>query len=895
MAIWLTKELKSNLLKIIEEIWEKRLRVTHHDFVEILNKTQSSDDPITIPKQTFSRLLQEFLQDKRIKKYKNSELHSILQEPIQDAIRKGIHEREELKNYANDFLRVQKIYSPSPSVLDRIIGTIANEITFNPEAEDIHLISEAIGRDISSIEFVKEFLYNNRYSRFPPAYEGKIGMKKLTSEYEIALQIQEIFRNDGIELSKLIQLSGIHLSKELIEKLHPSDMVRSSKQISAIHLLKYYVARYQDSIDGIIKCFIKTARLMRFRANKSYDENSGKDSRSFLEQNNAQFQEILDAMKTDNISVLEDYKEFFEMVAKKTGYYHEKEGYFEALASRYIYSRILSPKISFLEFKGLDDTSNKLIEVLKEVFKYKKFKEDVNNEVINRLVFLKVPADKLKNRRVFEPLILVTLADSIASGRIIVKHSVQYRNKWDDVSDIDIDAGEQKKSLDHMKSELENIWNEFTVYVQNHPEICDRGRINEKRLPSSIAKDEDAIRKTKIDAFVESLEVKEITEILWSVHKMTGFLDGFKIVNKTYHGNILPDEEREKLAMITVLARGMNIGLKGIIKSLQGKYGIGRLINFDENYVSIENLEDANRTIIRKWDALNYGNMWGDGCGCSSDGKVVFSFINNMLSRFHYRKGRMGVTIYWFVRNDWIANYVQVIGNDEWESWYIIDGLLNSYCDKEVRQSCGDTQGQLLSLWGLGTLLGLDIRARFRAIRNVNLYKSSENCLVGPLTNVDSIDWESINKCISSVLKLVNAIKSRKISSKEFLSTWNFYDEKGINVAEGLREIGKVYRTKFILKYLMNKELQQDIREGCNRAEFWNKFQDAVFWGRGGVISSNNTYKQRVSALFLMLIMNAIVFYNKAVFGERIEKKLDGVTMHSAFWQYINFIGKYNI
>jgi TnpA family transposase len=238
---------------------------------------------------------------------------------------------------------------------------------------------------------------------------------------------------------------------------------------------------------------------------------------------------------------------------------------------------------------------------------------------------------------------------------------------------------------------------------------------------------------------------------------------------------------------------------------------------------------------------------------------------------------------------------VQVIGNNEWESWYVIDGLLNSYCDKEVRQSCGDTQGQLLSIWGLGTLLELDIRVRFRAIKNVKLYKSSENCLVNPLTDVDSIDWESINKCISSVLKLVNAIKSRKISSKEFLSTWNFYDENGRNVAEGLREIGKVYRTKFILKYLMNKELQQDIREGCNRAEFWNKFQDAVFWGNGGVISSNNTHKQRESALFLMLIMNAIVFYNKAVFGEKIEKDLAGLNMHPAFWQYINFIGKYSV
>jgi len=83
-----------------------------------------------------------------------------------------------------------------------------------------------------------------------------------------------------------------HLSKELLEKLHPSEIIRSS----------------QDSIDAMVKCFIKSARLMRFRSKKFYDESSGKDSGSFLEQNNAQFQEILEAMKTDNISVLEDYK-----------------------------------------------------------------------------------------------------------------------------------------------------------------------------------------------------------------------------------------------------------------------------------------------------------------------------------------------------------------------------------------------------------------------------------------------------------------------------------------------------------------------------------------------------------------------------------------------------------
>jgi len=69
-----------------------------------------------------------------------------------------------------------------------------------------------------------------------------------------------------------------------------------------------------------------------------------------------------------------------------------------------------------------------------------------------------------------------------------------------------------------------------------------------------------------------------------------------------------------------------------------------------------------------------------------------------------------------------------------------------------------------------------------------------------------------------------------------------------------------------------------------------------LFFGeKSGVISSNNPNQQRASALFLMLVMNAIVFYNKAVFGERIGKELGDVNMHPAFWQYINFIGQYHI
>ena len=81
----------------------------------------------------------------------------------------------------------------------------------------------------------------------------------------------------------------------------------------------------------------------------------------------------------------------------------------------------------------------------------------MNIEVVDRMVFLRAPQDKLKDRRIFEPLVLVTLADFIASGRIIVKDSMRYRDKWTDVPDIEIADTNLDKYADSMKSERDNV------------------------------------------------------------------------------------------------------------------------------------------------------------------------------------------------------------------------------------------------------------------------------------------------------------------------------------------------------------------------------------------------------------------------------------------------------
>ena len=84
-----------------------------------------TNETVHITAPTFSRILDKFLQENDIIKYRSSELQTILRGAISEAVTRGLHERDALRSYVTNFLRIRRIYSPSPFVLDRFIGNIA--------------------------------------------------------------------------------------------------------------------------------------------------------------------------------------------------------------------------------------------------------------------------------------------------------------------------------------------------------------------------------------------------------------------------------------------------------------------------------------------------------------------------------------------------------------------------------------------------------------------------------------------------------------------------------------------------------------------------------------------------------------------------------------------------
>ena len=177
----------------------------------------------------------------------------------------------------------------------------------------------------------------------------------------------------------------------------------------------------------------------------------------------------------------------------------------------------------------------------------------------------------------------------------------------------------------------------------------------------------------------------------------------------------------------------------------------------------------------------------------------------------------------------------------------------------------------------------------FRQLGQVRLYGPQKGPWLG-LHPVGSIDWELLRRSMKSLLRFAAAVRAGAIEPSEVLRTWNIYDEQGRNVSEALRELGKVERTDFILRYASDPNLRKDIQNVCQRAENWNSFQEAIFLGRGGRIETNDPGRRRQIGLAMAIILNAIVFYNAWRWGARL-RKVNGAT--SVVWSHIRLLRQY--
>src|SRR5258708_4227188 len=120
----------------------------------------------------------------------------------------------------------------------------------------------------------------------------------------------------------------------------------------------------------------------------------------------------------------------------------------------------------------------------------------------------------------------------------------------------------------------------------------------------------------------------------------------------------------------------------------------------------------------------------------------------------------------------------------------------------------------------------------------------------------------------------------------------------------GFRELGRVVRTIFLLRYLSDGELRRTIQAATNKSERFNQFVQWVSFGGDSVIAENTRDEQRKFVKYNHLVANLLVFHNIVTLSRALERlHADGLkasaqamaTLTPYQTEHINRFGNYTV
>jgi TnpA family transposase len=315
--------------------------------------------------------------------------------------------------------------------------------------------------------------------------------------------------------------------------------------------------------------------------------------------------------------------------------------------------------------------------------------------------------------------------------------------------------------------------------------------------------------------------------------------------------------------ILTVFGYGCNLGPNETARHTRGQVSSRMLAYVNRQHISTPQLEAAMRELINAYNLLELPKCWGTGKRAAADGSKFEIYENNLLSEYHIRYGGYGGIAYHHVSDTYIALFTHFINCGVWEAVYILDGLLKNTSDIQPDTLHADTQGQSITVFGLSYLLGIKLMPRIRNWQDYKFFRPNPTAkyeYIDPLFK-DVIDWQLIQTHWQDLMRVVLSIQAGKLLPSTLLQKLGSYSHKN-RLYKAFRELGRVIRTVFLLEYISDRSLRQEITACTNVVEGYNHFLDWIFFGKQGIITENDPEEQEKRIKYLDLVASAVILHN---------------------------------
>jgi TnpA family transposase len=556
---------------------------------------------------------------------------------------------------------------------------------------------------------------------------------------------------------------------------------------------------------------------------------------------------------------------------------HDSRGVVDAVLARYPDLRKSLPAFLALPFTsetGHDDLV-RAIELVRQLDRgnLKTLPEDAPTGFVPASWRAVLRDDRGRLRRsVWETALALAIRDALRSGDLHLPGSRRHAGFWSLVLDESLwaaarptaytDLGLPDRPADHLTELTRTIEHAAGTFaaglVTNDFAGLDQGDLRLHRPDALPLTPEVRRLRREIESRMPRVRIEDI---LLDIDRRCSFSRAFRPLA----GYEPRAQDTYRALLASVIAHGTNLGLTAMGDSVE-ELTAADLQQTSRWLVRDATVKAANAQIIKALHRLDFAALWGDGRLSSSDGQRFRAPPGTLIGAYHPRyfgHYDKAVTVYTHLSDRLGVFSTQVISCAPREATYVLDGLLDNDTTLEPRLHTTDTHGFTEPLWGLCHLLGIDFMPRLKDLADQRLWRPEATVVPNAVTNLfaGTLDTTLIVEQWDQLVRIAASLKARTAPAHVVLQRLT---ASGPNdrVAKALTALGRLIKTRNILRYLHDAPFRQLIQAQLNRGESRHALARWLFFANQGEFRTSDYEMIMNKASCLSLLSNAVVLWN---------------------------------
>ena len=509
------------------------------------------------------------------------------------------------------------------------------------------------------------------------------------------------------------------------------------------------------------------------------------------------------------------------------------------------------------------------------------------------------------DRRTWETALLFALREALRSGDVWLTTSKRHRDVTGDLVPLAAIGSSARLAvplsatawLSERRSTLEQALASTARAAMRGllPNgTIDGGELHLERLEAAGPAGADDL----VLALYGAIPQTRITDLLLAVDAATGFTDAFTDLRT---GSPCQD----KIGLLSViLADGINLGLKKMAAST-GSHTHWQLLRIARWHVEHDAYDRALAILVAAQGQLPMARLWGEGLTSSSDGQFFpAGGTGEAMNLVNARYGNTpGLKAYSHLSDQFAPFAVRTIPATAHEAPFILDGLTGTEAGQRITEHYADTGGFTDHVFAVCSTLGYAFAPRIKDLPHKRLY-TFEPATAPPALRpliAGRIRTELIERNWPGILRLSASMSLGTVVPSQMLRKLASYPRQN-ELAAALREVGRVERTLFMLRWITDTGLQRRAQMGLNKGEAHHSLKRAISFNRRGEIRDRTSEGQHHRMAGLNLLAAIIIHWNTREIG-RVVGELDhrGECPDPALlshvsplgWEHINLNGEY--